>query len=318
MLGKRRQFSREFKLEAVRLLAESGRPLTHIDRDSRSGRSSCVRAGGNWGTPNRVRPPGPTRGNCAGCGASSKLPARSGTSQKRRRRSSRESPGEVRLHRAAPGRVPGHTDVSGARRFAHGILRLAPTAAERPMPHGRAVARRDPCHSRREPAVVRQPPDPPRAPGAGAAARPELIAPLMRLEGLRAKRSRRYRATTQSDATRPAAPNTLGRRFAVRELNRVWAGDVTACWTGEGWLYLAALLDLGSRRVVGWATSATLDQTLTQTALRRPWRSGSPRRVCCITPIAGRTTPARPTKPRSPRISTAGTIGGAGTQRWTT
>ncbi len=95
------------------------------------------------------------------------------------------------------------------------------------------------------------------------------IARLMRVEGLRAKRSRRYRATTRSDATRPPAPNTLGRRFAVREVNRVWAGDVTACWTGEGWLYLAALLDLGSRRVVGWATSGTLDQTLTQAALRR-------------------------------------------------
>jgi transposase InsO family protein len=95
------------------------------------------------------------------------------------------------------------------------------------------------------------------------------IARLMRVEGLRAKRSRRYRATTRSDATRPAAPNTLGRQFAVRAVNRVWVGDVTACWTGEGWLYLAALLDLGSRRVVGWATSGTLDQTLTQRALRR-------------------------------------------------
>lgn len=49
----------------------------------------------------------------------------------------------------------------------------------------------------------------------------------------------------------------------------MWAGEVTACWTGEGWLYLAALLDLGSRRVVGWATSAMLDQALTGRALRR-------------------------------------------------
>ena len=95
------------------------------------------------------------------------------------------------------------------------------------------------------------------------------IARLMQVEGLRAKRSRRYRVTTRRDATHPAAPNTLGRQFAVRELNRVWAGDVTACWTGEGWLYLAVLLDLGSRRVMGWATSGTVDQTLTQRALRR-------------------------------------------------
>lgn len=95
------------------------------------------------------------------------------------------------------------------------------------------------------------------------------IARLMRCEGLRAKRSRRYQTTTRSEATHPAAPNRLGRQFGVRALNQVWAGDVTACWTGEGWLYVAALLDLGSRRVVGWAARATMDQTLTRTALER-------------------------------------------------
>jgi transposase InsO family protein len=95
------------------------------------------------------------------------------------------------------------------------------------------------------------------------------IARLMRVEGLRAKRSRRYRATTRSVATCPAAPNILNRRFQVAAPNRVWAGDVTACWTNEGWLYLAVLLDLASRRVVGWATGSTLDQALTRTALRR-------------------------------------------------
>jgi putative transposase len=95
------------------------------------------------------------------------------------------------------------------------------------------------------------------------------IARLMRLEGLRAKRSRRYRTTTQSDGRQPPAPNRLGRQFGVRALNQVWAGDVTACWTGEGWLYVAALLDLGSRRVVGWAARATIDQALTRTALER-------------------------------------------------
>jgi transposase InsO family protein len=95
------------------------------------------------------------------------------------------------------------------------------------------------------------------------------IARLMRLDGLRAKRSRRYRTTTQRDLTQPAAPNRLGRQFRVGALNQVWAGDVTACWTHEGWLYLAAVLDLGSRRVVGWATSATLDQALTLAAWRQ-------------------------------------------------
>ena len=101
------------------------------------------------------------------------------------------------------------------------------------------------------------------------------IARLMRLEGLQAKRSRRYRATTQSPPTGPAAPNTLARCFSVRERDRVWAGDVTACWTSEGWLYVAVLLDLASRRLVGWATSGTLDQELTRTAL---WRGLAQRR----------------------------------------
>jgi putative transposase len=99
------------------------------------------------------------------------------------------------------------------------------------------------------------------------------IVRLMQAEGLRAKRSRRYQATTQREARHAVAPNRLARQFQVAEsasaLNRVWVGDVTACWTGEGWLYVAAVLDLGSRQVVGWATSATNDQALTGAALQR-------------------------------------------------
>ena len=70
----------------------------------------------------------------------------------------------------------------------------------------------------------------------------------MRLDRLRGKRSRRYRSTTQADGT-PPAPNRLQRAFQVCALNRVWASDVTACVTAEGWLYLAVVLDLASRRV---------------------------------------------------------------------
>jgi putative transposase len=92
---------------------------------------------------------------------------------------------------------------------------------------------------------------------------------LMQAEGLRAQRPRRYRATTGADPTYPVAPNRLARRFQVGDLNQVWAGDVSACWTAEGWLYLAIVLDLGSRRVIGWATSRAADQALTLTALSR-------------------------------------------------
>jgi putative transposase len=61
----------------------------------------------------------------------------------------------------------------------------------------------------------------------------------------------------------PVAPNVLARRFAVGTPNQVWAGDITYLPTREGWLYLAVRLDLGSRRVIGWAVRATLERELT-------------------------------------------------------
>lgn len=94
------------------------------------------------------------------------------------------------------------------------------------------------------------------------------VARLMRLDGLRGKRARRYRVTTQSDGT-PPAPDHLGRRFRVDRLNRVWVSDVTACETAQGWLYLAVVLDLASRRVIGWAAGPTVGQELTLAALRQ-------------------------------------------------
>ena len=98
---------------------------------------------------------------------------------------------------------------------------------------------------------------------------------LLRAEGLRARRARRYVVTTQPAAGERAerrAPNRLARRFAVAQVpgrDRVWVADATACWTAQGWLYLAVLLDLASRRVVGWAAGATLDQALALAALER-------------------------------------------------
>jgi transposase InsO family protein len=95
------------------------------------------------------------------------------------------------------------------------------------------------------------------------------VARLMREDGLRAKRSPRYRSTTQTDGGHVPAPNTLRRHFAVAAPNQVWASDVTACFTRQGWLYLAVVLDLASRRVVGWAAGATPGQELTLPALHQ-------------------------------------------------
>ena len=94
---------------------------------------------------------------------------------------------------------------------------------------------------------------------------------LMRAAGLRAKSTPRYRVTTQSAHAAPVAPNALDRQFALAhhpQLNQTWAGDITYIPTREGWLYLAVLLDLASRRVVGWALRTRVTQDLTLAALR--------------------------------------------------
>jgi putative transposase len=95
------------------------------------------------------------------------------------------------------------------------------------------------------------------------------VARLMAQLGLEGVARRRFRRTTQSDHAFPIAPNLLARAFDVPAVNQAWVADVTYCGTQEGWLYLAVMLDLSSRRVVGWATSARLDRLLVQTALDR-------------------------------------------------
>ena len=92
---------------------------------------------------------------------------------------------------------------------------------------------------------------------------------LMRQNGLQGLRKRRFVATTDSRHDHPIAPNVLERRFETEAPNQAWVGDVTYIRTREGWLYLAVLLDLFSRRVVGWATSDSNDRGLALAALDR-------------------------------------------------
>lgn len=94
------------------------------------------------------------------------------------------------------------------------------------------------------------------------------IARLMRAAGLVTRQKRRFRRTTDSNHSNPIAPNVLERDFEPAAPNQAWAGDVTYIATGEGWSYLAVLLDLFSRRVVGWAMSTTNDTALALAALQ--------------------------------------------------
>ena len=93
------------------------------------------------------------------------------------------------------------------------------------------------------------------------------VARLMRGMGLSARRKRRFRRTTDSAHAFPVAPNLLGRDFTASAPDRVWLADLTYIWTAEGWLYLAVVLDLFSRRVVGWAMADHLGHELALAAL---------------------------------------------------
>jgi putative transposase len=93
------------------------------------------------------------------------------------------------------------------------------------------------------------------------------IARLMRKCGIKAKRRLKYRVTTDSKHNFPVAENLLDRQFFSAGPNQVWASDITYIWTLEGWLYLAAVIDLHSRMVVGWSMSKRLDRGLVLDAL---------------------------------------------------
>lgn len=102
------------------------------------------------------------------------------------------------------------------------------------------------------------------------------IGRLMRENGIAVKRNRKFKATTDSNHSFNIAPNLLIRDFSAARPNQKWAGDISYVWTREGWLYLAVVLDLHSRRVIGWAVSNRMKRDLAiralemAIALRRP------------------------------------------------
>lgn len=102
------------------------------------------------------------------------------------------------------------------------------------------------------------------------------VARLMRENSLVARSRRRFRTTTDSKHGFPIAPNVLARDFSASGPNQGWVTDITFLWTKQGWLYLAAILDLFSRRVVGWATSEHVDRHLALAALDIALRQRSP------------------------------------------
>jgi len=101
----------------------------------------------------------------------------------------------------------------------------------------------------------------------GVACSENRVARLMRLRGLQAKQTKRFKTTTKRNKAHPVAPNLLKRDFAADRPDQKWLADITYIATLEGWLYLAAILDLYTRRIVGWAMSDRMTSNLTIAAL---------------------------------------------------
>ena len=110
----------------------------------------------------------------------------------------------------------------------------------------------------------------------GARTSKKRVARIMRENGIVAVQRRRFKVTTQSGHNLPVHQNLLDRDFVVDEPNRVWLGDITYIRTEEGWLYFAALMDLCSRRIVGWNAADRIDRWLPLTALRQALRERKP------------------------------------------
>lgn len=104
------------------------------------------------------------------------------------------------------------------------------------------------------------------------------VAAIMRNNGIRSKIKRRFKRTTDSEHSHPVAQNILQQNFRVDGPNKIYVTDITYVWTAEGWLYLAVVLDLFSRMVVGWFTSSRISRDLVREALQRAIKTRKPQK----------------------------------------
>ncbi len=115
----------------------------------------------------------------------------------------------------------------------------------------------------------------------GEAVNHKRVARLMREHGIKAKRVKKFRVTTDSRHSLPIAEKVLARNFTAARPDQVWTTDITYVWTDEGWLYLTVVLDLYSRLVVGWAVSESLTTMMVERALT----NAQQRRLCAVSPL---------------------------------
>lgn len=104
----------------------------------------------------------------------------------------------------------------------------------------------------------------------------QRVANLMRKAGLRGRVRRRFKTTTDSRHREPVAPNMLNRAFAAETSDSVWCADITYLWTASGWVYLAAIIDLATRMIVGWSMATHMRTELIESALLNALGSRAP------------------------------------------
>lgn len=104
----------------------------------------------------------------------------------------------------------------------------------------------------------------------------KTVSRIMKEEGIRSKTVKKYKATTNSKHQLPVYPNLLNQQFKVERPGQAWVADITYIWTSEGWLYLATIMELFSRRILGWAMGERMTKELVMTALKRAIRTQPP------------------------------------------
>lgn len=104
----------------------------------------------------------------------------------------------------------------------------------------------------------------------------KTVSRIMKAEGIRSKTVKKYKATTNSKHQLPVYPNLLEQQFKVERPGQAWVADITYIWTSEGWLYLATIMELFSRRIIGWAMGERMTKELVITALKRAIQTQAP------------------------------------------
>lgn len=104
----------------------------------------------------------------------------------------------------------------------------------------------------------------------------KTVAQIMRENGLKSRTVRKYKATTNSKHNHPVHDNVLNQTFTAQRPNQVWMSDITYIWTTEGWLYVASVMDLYTRKIVGWKADSRMTKELVIEALEQAYQRENP------------------------------------------